>query len=195
MLTHASAAPGARPVPQASPVSPDDVPLLRHPGDEPARHHLDRLGLPRVLVVDPDAAPPIAADRVEDWVRAPVDPDELAARRRTVLDRYHRASLGVRIDGDGLLRAGDRWIDLPDRQRAVLFPLVNQLGRPVSRAVVVAEYLAAGGTDAQALPTVIHRLRARLSPLGLVLHTLHQGGFLLEGPPAVHRTDAIEKPS
>jgi hypothetical protein len=165
-----------------SPASPDDVAVLRHPDDDPLRRHLARLGLPRLLLVPPTAPPPAGLDNVEDWVRVPADVDEVTARRRTVLERYQRSTRGVRIDADGLLRVDDRWVDLPARPRAVAFPLVNHLGRPVPHAVVLDQYLAAGGPSATALRTVVQRLRARLAGIGLVLHTLRQGGYLLERP-------------
>jgi hypothetical protein len=57
---------------------------------------------------------------------------------------------------------------------------VNQLGRPVERRIVEAEYLAAGGGDLDTLGTVFDRLRRQLAPAGLVLHVLSGGALLLE---------------
>lgn len=169
--------------PAATPAATADVAVLCLPDDDVLRRHLDRIGLPRVLVVGERDDPPVPADPVEDWLRAPVDPAELEDRRTVVLDRYLRATAGVRIDGDGLLRVGSRWAALTDRQWAALLPLVNQLGRPVSRAVVEDEYRAAGGADGRALVALLRRQRPRLAALGLELHLLSSGAFLLVRTP------------
>jgi len=169
--------------PAATPASTADVPVLHLPADDVLRLRLDRIGLPRVLAVAERAEPPVPAQPIEDWVRAPVDPVELEERRTVVLDRYLRATQGVRIDGDGLLRVSDRWAALTDRQWAVLFPLVNQLGRPVARAVVEDGYRAAGGADGRSLVALLRRQRPRLAALGLELHLLSNGAFLLVRTP------------
>ena len=47
----------------------DDVTTLRWPSERRAREELARRGRARLLIVEADAAPPIAADPLEDWVR------------------------------------------------------------------------------------------------------------------------------
>src|SRR5688500_5059966 len=124
-----------------TPAVPADVPVLHHPHDDARRRRLAGAGVPRVLVVAEDADPPVCDDPIEDWLRAPVDPDELDDRRRVVLGRYQRHTQGFRIDPDGRLLVGAVAAPLTPLQRAVLFPLLHQLGRPVARSVVEAEYL------------------------------------------------------
>lgn len=188
MPTPATGPPGTTPAdpttPGATPTSAADVPLLHHPGDDARRRHLAALGLPRVLVVAEGADPPVSDDPIEDWARAPLDDEEVGERRRVVLDRFRRATGGVLVDRDGLLRVGSRWAPLSDLQRATLFPLLNQPGRPVARAVLLAEYLAAGGHHERGLLALLNRVRPRLQALGMTLHVLRNGGVLVIPPDA-----------
>ena len=165
-----------------TPAAPLDVPLLHHPDDDARRLRLAGAGVPRILLVATDADPPVCEDPIEDWLRAPVDEVELDERRRVVLARYRRGTRGIHVDGDGLLRVGDRWTALSDLQRATLFPLLHQLGRPVARSVVADEYLAAGGHQERGLLALLNRLRPRLAALGMRLHVLRNGGVLLLPP-------------
>ena len=165
-----------------TPAAPGDVPLLRHPEDEAGRRRLAGAGVPRVLLVAAGADAPVCDDPIEDWVRAPVDPEELEERRRVVLGRYRRATRGVHVDADGLLRVGDRWVALSDLQRAALLPLLHQLGQPVARSVVTEEYLAGGGHHPRGLLPLLRRLRPRLAGLGMSLFVLRDRGVLLLPP-------------
>jgi two-component system OmpR family response regulator len=167
-----------------TPAVPADVPVLHHPHDEARRRRLAGAGVPRVLVVAEGADPLVCVDPIEDWLRSPVDPDELEQRRRVVLGRYQRHTQGIRVDDEGRLRVGTEAAPLSPLQRAALFPLLHQLGRPVARSVVEEEYLAAGGHHPRGLASLLDRLRPRLATVGLSLHILRDGGVLLLPPPA-----------
>jgi hypothetical protein len=69
-------------------VEPVDVPLIRWPSEEEVRCRLAEDCLPRILLLDQDTPPPEDWDEIEDWVRAPVSPVDLFARRLTVLERW-----------------------------------------------------------------------------------------------------------
>jgi hypothetical protein len=66
-----------------------DVVLIRWPSEEAARRQLAQAGMPRVLLIDDGSEPPPDWDRLEDWVRLPVTPADLAARQATVRERWH----------------------------------------------------------------------------------------------------------
>lgn len=159
------------------------VPLVRWPAEADRRDQLADAGLPRLLVLASDEPPPMAWDDLEDWVRSPLDPDEVEHRRAT-LRRRHQASnrRAPSVDGDGVLHVGDDWLALSPLHEALVRPLVASVGRPVARRVVIDAFEAAGGSvDPQSFRSNVNRLRQRLEPLGLRLHSLNGRALLLEG--------------
>jgi hypothetical protein len=160
--------------------SVDGVRLLPWPAEDHARDELAAAGVPRILLLAADAAPPEHWDELEDWVRLPLDPDELHHRART-LRRRARATDRPWFDDDGLLRVGDRWVDLPAGPRAVVELLVDRFGQVVYGDELAATYLDAGGSAREsARKTMIVRVRHRLADLGLELHNVRDSGYLLD---------------
>jgi hypothetical protein len=160
--------------------SVDGVRLLRWPDDDHHRAGLADERRPRILLVAPGAAPPEHWDELEDWVRLPLEPDELQQRART-LRRRARASERPWFDDDGLLRAGDRWLDLPAGPRAVVELLVGRFAELVYADELAKTYLDAGGSAREsARKTMIVRVRHRLAELGLDLHNVRDSGYLLD---------------
>lgn len=65
-----------------------DVAVLQWPKQEGEREMLERLGLPRLLVLDGECEPPpLSAHCLEDWTRTPVEPGDLRARLATLAAR------------------------------------------------------------------------------------------------------------
>jgi DNA-binding response OmpR family regulator len=160
--------------------SVDGVRLLHWPDEDGARAELAAADLPRILLLAADAAPPEDWDELEDWVRLPLDPDELHHRART-LRRRARATDRPWFDDDGLLRVGDRWLDLPAGPRTVVELLVARFGRVVYSDELAKTYLDAGGSPREsARKTMIVRVRHRLADLGLELHNIRDSGYLLD---------------
>jgi hypothetical protein len=160
--------------------SVDGVRLLPWPGEDHARDELAAAGVPRILLLAADAAPPENWDELEDWVRLPLDPDELHHRART-LGRRARATDRPWFDDDGLLRVGDRWVDLPAGPRAVVELLVARFREVVYGDELADTYLDAGGSAREsARKTMIVRVRHRLADLGLDLHNVRDSGYLLD---------------
>jgi hypothetical protein len=160
--------------------SVDGVRLLRWPVDDDIRAELAEAGVPRILLIADGAAPPEHWDELEDWVRLPLDPEELEQRART-LRRRARAADRPWFDDDGLLRVGDRWIDLPAGPRAVAQLLVHRFGQVVYADELAKVYLEAGGSAREsARKTMIVRVRHRLADAGLELHNVRDSGYLLD---------------
>ena len=65
-----------------------DVTLVRWPTEKERRETLQRLGLPRLLVLDRDAAPPSTLDVLEDWVRQPISEADIRARINALLPTF-----------------------------------------------------------------------------------------------------------
>jgi hypothetical protein len=160
--------------------SVDGVRLLRWPDENDLRDELAVAGVPRILLIGADAAPPEDWDELEDWVRLPLDPDELQHRART-LRRRARSTDRPWFDDDGLLRVGDRWVDLPAGPRAVVELLVTRFGQVVYVDELATTYLEAGGSSREsARKTMIVRVRHRLADVGLDLHNVRDSGYLLD---------------
>jgi hypothetical protein len=160
--------------------SVDGVRLIPWPADDDLRSQLADSGVPCLLLVAPDAPPPEDWSELEDWVRLPLDPDELQGRART-LRRRARAGERPWFDEDGLLRAGDRWLALPAGPRAVVDLLVRRFGEVVNADELAKTYLAAGGSSGDsARKTMIVRIRHRIAELGLELHNVRDSGYLLD---------------
>jgi hypothetical protein len=160
--------------------SVDGVRLVRWPDENDVREQLAAAGVPRILLIGSDAAPPEDWDELEDWVRLPLDPDELQHRART-LRRRARATDRPWFDDDGLLRVGERWVDLPSGPRAVVELLVTRFGQVVYGDELAKTYLDAGGSAGEsARKTMIVRVRHRLAEVGLELHNVRDSGYLLD---------------
>lgn len=171
-----------------APPCPDDptVVLLAWPSEADRRDQLAALGRPRLLVVDADAPPPGSADLLEDWVRSPADPHELALRRATLAERARRRSRPVALptlDPDGILRSGDEWLALSPIESRLFGQLLERAGSVVHRADLAdAAWPDGAPGDPRALDVRVKVLRRRLAPLGLRLHTVATKGYLLEVP-------------
>jgi hypothetical protein len=158
----------------------DDVPVVRWPAEAAWRDDLARLGRARLLVVAARHAPPATWDALEDWVREGVDEVEVFARRELLRRRQARRAPAV-LDGDGLLRRGGRWVAVSPLEQRVLVPLLVRPGSLVSRAELLdAACPGVESDETRALDRVIRRLRLRLAPLGVRVHTVRGSGFLLD---------------
>jgi len=161
----------------------DDVQFVPWPEGQAVREQLARAGVPRLLIIEPAAEPPEDWDDLEDWLRAPIDPEEAAYRQHALRQRLHDRSGGLVID-DGLLRRGDAWLALTPTQLALTRPLVGNAGRVVRRHELEQVFADAGGTpSATAFASCIKRLRTKLAEVGAVLHVLSEGRYLLEVDP------------
>lgn len=84
------------------------------------------------------------------------------------------------IDEDGLVRHGGSWIALSPKLEAVLRLLLASPGKVVSRRSLEALLWPGDDRGSKRLDAVIARLRSRVRPLGLVIHTVRARGYLLE---------------
>ena len=92
-----------------------DVALIPWPDEESALEELARAGRPRILVVAAAVPPPDVRDPLEDWVRVPVDHDDVevrarrlariaVARRSPANGAGRTARSGALVDADGSAR-------------------------------------------------------------------------------------------
>lgn len=158
-----------------------DVSVLRWPADAERRRVLAHAGQPRLLLVDPDATPPVSEDCLEDWVRAPARDEEVQSRIDGLRRRcqHHRSSLPV-LDPDGVLRFAGRWVSLPPVEARLMSALVERFGTVVGRDQLARAGWPDGAPGRNALDVHVLRLRRRIEPLGLVIKTVRSRGYLLE---------------
>lgn len=166
----------------------DDVTLLRWPEERRAREDLALRGRARLLIVDVDAAPPVAADPLEDWVRASAGDLDVRARLESLRLRLEQTrELVPELDDDGVIRFGERWAPLPPVEARLTAALVRRFGAVVSREALSAAGWPAGAPGRNALDVHVLRLRRRLVPVRLAIRTVRSRGYLLE-PAAVAGT-------
>lgn len=160
------------------------VPLIRWPQGARDRSVHGTTRSPRILLVAPDAAPPVTTDRDEDWVRLPATRSELEARARSLLGAARPSTepplTWPVLDADGVLRHDGRLATVPPIEARILAALLHRAGRIVSRADLVrAGWPAGNGSDAL-LDSRVKHLRKRIRPLGLVLHTVRGTGLIVD---------------
>jgi DNA-binding response OmpR family regulator len=170
--------------------APSDAPiaLLRWPADADRRAELTGARRPRLLLLDPDTAPPSSWDVLEDWVRLPADPAEIEARIATLMRREPVRPAAPLLDGDGVLRVGAAWVALPPVEARLVAALLARPDAVVSRARLLDAGWPggepAGSTSGQILDGRIKLLRRRLVEVGLEIHTVRAVGFVLTAGPA-----------
>jgi DNA-binding response OmpR family regulator len=139
-----------------------------------------RDGVPRLLLVDVEAAPPVV-DLDEDWVRLPADDRDIAARVASLTRRVEPVSNGIpELDDDGVLRLGGRWVALPPVEARLASAMLDRIGTVVSREALARAGWSETWPGRNALDVHILRLRRRLDAVGLAIRTVRSRGYLLE---------------
>lgn len=136
---------------------------------------------PVIFTVDGDAPPPSGLGPLEDWVREPLDPDELAARVDRLLARARTLGpVQLSLDADGLLRIDQHLLILSPIETQLMAVLVPRLGELVSRADLVAEVWPGQEANVRLLNRHLVNLRKRLRGLPLAIHSVRSYGILLD---------------
>ena len=168
---------------QFDPTFPVDVRLVRWPMEATYREDLHTVGVPRILILDSDVAPPPRWDELEDWVRVPVDRSELDVRATTVAHRADELEAPW-LDDDGILSLRDRWCAVSRGQLPLVRLLVEHFGAVVRDDEVDAIF-EDGETSAHesAIRTTVRRVTQTVAPLGLRLQRVRASGYLLDRLP------------
>jgi hypothetical protein len=163
------------------PREPGAVIIVAWPAGTAQREALAREGVPRLLVVEEGVSPPPLVDCLEDWVQAPASETELRSRREALAlraDCHHRVV--PHLDQEGLLSFGGGSVYLPPVEARLAAALLDRYGAVVSAARLGRAGWPGVVASRGMLDVRIHRLRRRLEPLGLVLRTIRQRGWILE---------------
>jgi DNA-binding response OmpR family regulator len=154
------------------------IPILHWPEDAAENEALVRARRPRLLLVAADTEAPIDLDGLSDWIRRPATAGDIYARVAG-LQRRVEQPLEVRIDEDGLLRRGRRWVALSPVDLRLVQALLVRPGAVVSRGELMTMAWPHGRVAARALTPRLSRLRGRIAPLGLQIVNVRQRGYAL----------------
>ena len=83
------------------------------------------------------------------------------------------------LDAYGLLRYRGRWVATSRQEELALRPLLTRWRRTVTPRSL-AEATWSEDVAPTALSSLVRRLRRRVEPLGLTIHTIRSRGFILE---------------
>lgn len=154
------------------------VDVVLWPAEADRRAALAEAGQPSLLVLADDEPVP-AVGLLEDWVREPLEADEVRARC-LALGRRLACARPPTLD-DGLLFHDGAWAAIPPAQVAMVELLVARIGSVVRKDELMAAAEAGGGSShEEAVKAAMGRLVKRLAPLGLTLRAIRGRGYLLE---------------
>ena len=157
------------------------VELLAWPDQAALRSALARAGIPRLLLVDASGEPPNPLGMGEDWVRLPVDDEDLVAKAESLLGRMARlASVAPTIDADRVLRRAEASVSLSPSEAKIATRLLEQSGTVIGREEL--EHLLwpdAPVPSQRSLDYVVQRLRRRLADINIFITTARGRGFVI----------------
>ncbi len=158
-----------------------DVVLVCWPREAARRDVLVDAGTPRLLLVESGQYAPPTGDCLEDWIRVPATDEDLQARIANLVARHRRHSSELpKVDEDGVLRSGDRWVALPPVEARLTSALLERFGAVVSRGALGRAGWPEGAPRRNALDVHVVRMRRRLASVGLSIRTVRSRGYLLE---------------
>jgi two-component system, OmpR family, response regulator len=169
----------------AAVVSADDplAPVvLRWPFDRSRRQDLADRGVPRLLLIDRGAVPPVCVDPLEDWIRLPADERDIDARIDALRSRAATWSPSSRpgLDGHGRLLRGTRWVPLSPIEEQLCTLLIGDFGAVVSDRTLIAGAWPAGTGTSTGLRLQMTRLRRRIADLQLEVRSVRGQGYVLQ---------------
>lgn len=162
------------------PPAPTPIEILHWPRQEDRRQLLATLGEPRLLLLAPDTPPPPPVDHLEHWIPERADPATIVEGVTQLERKLLDADTPPALDDDGLLWFRGRWIAVPDGQLPVVDLLIQNYQRLVRNDDLSRTYHDNGGSNSPAsVRTLLRRIAARLTKIGLRLHTIPRRGVIL----------------
>jgi len=156
--------------------------VLRWPTESDRAEQLAAEGVPRLFLVGADGDPPRCVDPLSDWVRMPVDSGDLDVRLAVLLERARRTSRLQRpeLDGNGRLLCNNQWVPLSRTEELLTSVLVRHCNEVVSDQELIRAVWPDETAAHTALRVQLVRLRRRIKPLGLEIHTVRGRGYVLQ---------------
>jgi len=154
--------------------------VLQWPADAREVRRLAASGLPRLLLVHPDADPPGTLDCEEDWIRLPADERDIAARLEALGQRAARHQALPEVDEHGRLHHRGHWVPTSPIEQRLVAVLVERFGAVVAADELRQRAWPHGLATAGALRVHMTRLKKRINPLGLDIRGIRPAGYVLE---------------
>lgn len=157
------------------------VELIHWPEQTALRSALARAGVPRLLLVDADDAPPDPLGLGEDWAPLSTDDDALIAKAERLLARMAEyASVAPTIGADRILRRAEASVALSPSEAKIIGRLLDHSGTVVSRDELELLLWPDGQVPGQrSLDYVVQRLRRRIAGLDICINTSRGRGFVI----------------
>jgi hypothetical protein len=163
---------------ELSGATPGSVAILDWPEQAQEADALAAWGAPRLLLVAPGAEPPVDWDLSSDWLRRPAHARDVMVRVETLQRRSSGGDGPVRLDQDGLLWRGRRWVALPPIEMRIVALFLENAHRVVRRSELASAAWPNETRGPRTLDVRLQRLRARIKPLGLEIASIRQRGFV-----------------
>lgn len=157
------------------------VEIVSWPDERDREAALAREGRLRLLLVGAQATAPAQWDPCMDWIRLPATDDDVWSRVAALQLRGQDAP-APRLDDYGVLWRDPSWVGLAPMEARIMAALLEKPGRVCSRGRLAGAWRDRPASD-HALNTHVGRLRRRIEPLDLAIHTVRRRGYFLEiGP-------------
>ena len=160
-----------------------NIAILRWPEDHDEAARLDRLGLPRLLVIEADGPAPESTQCLEDWIRLPATEEDVRARLAALSHHARRHPSAPVVDSWGQLSYRDAHVLLSPRECALATTLVEHFGEAVRDDDLLAATWPDGDGSATALRVHATRLRKRVRPIGLSITSIRGYGYMIGESP------------
>jgi DNA-binding response OmpR family regulator len=157
-----------------------DVLVLRWPDEQDQLPRLAKQRLPRLLLVEARADPPVSDDPLEDWVRLPSDDRDIKARLFTLRRRAASVAAPPVVDRHSRLVYGEKWAPLSPIEAQLAAAFVEDFMLLVTEKILVNRAWPEGPPTSSALRVHLHRLRKRIKPLGLVVRSVRSQGWVMQ---------------
>lgn len=155
------------------------IALVRWPQDAEMLDRLGTFGHPRLLLVDPDADPPVVTDLLEDWIRLPADDRDIQTRVASLRRRVGQQRIPV-FDGACRVGFGGGWAPLSPIEYSLASVLVERFGYLVADKDLSTRAWGDATPRSAALRVHLTRLRRRVEPIGLEILTIRAHGHVMQ---------------
>ena len=156
------------------------VTVMRWPRDAALMDQFEHLGIPRLVLVDADADPPVLTDALSDWIRLPAEERDVQARVSCLRLRAGQDFVVPVLDGACRLSFRGAWAPLSPIEYRLATGLVEQFGRLVSDRDLALRAWGTRATTSNALRVHLTRLRRRVRPVGLEVIAVRSQGHVMQ---------------